>query len=61
MAIYHRKMKCYSTYSVPLYKQQRHAIKAYFTHWFFVFRMAQRGPGVKFAGKVCYGMEGGEE
>lgn len=34
-AVYHRKMQHYFAYRVSLYKQQRHAIKAYFTYCSF--------------------------
>ena len=37
-----------------LYRKQRYPIKAYFTYCSF-FRMAQRGPGVKCAGKFVKG------
>lgn len=56
-AVCHRKMQHYSAYRVSLYKQQRHAIKAYFTYCSFL-KMAQRDTGVKFGGKICYGVEG---
>lgn len=53
-------MKCYSTYRISLYVQQKHAIKAHFTYC-STFKKAQRDPGVQFGGKVCYGVWGREE